>query len=587
VPVAAPDRAAVVDELAVVGERVHAYARAVVAGEIVAGELLQLACERHLRDLVDGPARGLRFDPVAAGWAIRFFPTMLRHYKGEWGPQGGRPGQPVVLASWEEFIVGSIFGWQRRNPDPTSPIEWIRRFTKAYLEVAKKNGKTLLGAGLGLILAFFDDEAGAEVYTIATKRDQARLLWGDAATMGEKSPAIRARVRIGARSIFSVSTKSKLAPLSAEEGTEEGINPHAALVDELHRVVDAGMFEMIENSFGARLQPILVIITTSGEAGAVTVWSKERGLAERVLRGTIEADTQFAAVYAIDPRDDPFDERVWPKANPGLGVSPKLDEMRQRAADAKAEPSKLNAFLRLRLNRPASSESRLFEVRLWETPEAKTPLEDASVDARAWGGLDLGWSRDLSAFALWVPRDDAYEIVLRCWAPEAAANARGDGLYERFAEQGWLTITDGDVRDDDILEEEIIALAREYGLERITYDRALASGLVVRLGRAGIDVEPVGQGWVSLSPAVKELDRLLAAKQIRHGDNRLLTWMAANADGKWDDNGNVRPVKPNRNSQDKIDGVSAVLDAIAGWIGDTSELPEGPSAYESYRSLTV
>ncbi len=589
VAVAAPDREAARNREA--GERVHAYARAVMAGEIVAGELVRLACERHLRDLETGEERGLRFDAEEAGWTIRLFPTAFRHYKGEWGPRAGALGKPFELLPWEEFVVGSLFGWLRRNPDPEHEVRWLRRFTKAYLEVGKKNGKTALSAGLGIRLAFFDDEPGAEVYAVATKRDQAKFVWLDAAALVEHSPALRKRIRCSARSLFDPLTKSKFAPVSAEEGTEEGFNPSAAVIDELHRHRDRQMLDMVENSFGARLNPLLVIITTAGEPGGLTVWGSERRLAERVLRGIVDNDQLFAAIYAIDEHDDPFDEACWPKANPALGITPKLEEMRQRAAEAKAEPAKLNAFLRLRLNRPASSVSRFFEMGAWLDERNHGPFAEPEGQD-AWGGIDLGWSRDLSAFALWVPRDDGrFELHLRCWAPAAAAAARGDGLYERFAADGHLILTEGDVRDDEAVEAGILELVAGYRIRRIMYDRALASGLVTRLMRAlGDDViEPVGQGWMSLSPAMKELDRLATARRlVLGGNNPLLLWMVGNTDARDDSYGNVRPAKPNRNSPDKIDGVSAAIDAIAGWIGDTDAAePPTESAYATYRSLTI
>lgn len=554
------------------GERVHNYARSVVAGDVVVGELVRLACERHLRDVETGPARGLRFDPEAAGWAILFFPTVLRHYKGEWGPHGGLPGKPIVPAPWQEFLVGSLFGWLRRNPTADHEREWILRFTKAYVEVGKKNGKDLTASGIGIIRTFFRGEAASECYVVATKRDQAKLTWTDMDTLVEKSPALSARIRRTARSLFDPISKSKAMPLSSEEGTEEGVNPDTAIVNELHRHATSQMLDMISNSFGARLEPLLFIITTSGEPGGQTVWAAERRLAERTLRQLIDDDQFFALVYAIDERDDPFDELVWPKANPGIGVSPKWEEMRQRASEAKAEPAKLSAFLRLRLNRPSSSMSRFFDVTAWHD-RANAGETAESVGQDAWGGVDLGWSRDLSAFALWVPNGTRFDITIRAWAPEAAARARGDGLYERFADRGLLTLTDGDVRDDDQVERDILDAVDGLRVRRLMYDRALASGLVTRLQRAlGDDiVEPVGQGWVSLSPAMKELDRLSVARRLNHEGNALLLWCIGNTDGKFDDNGNVRPAKPNKNSPDKIDPVSALVDAVAGYLGDGGE----------------
>lgn len=560
-------------------ERVHAYARDVVAGRIVTGELLRLACERHLHDLETADERGLRFDPIAAGKAIRFFPMLLRHYKGEWGPKGlpgspaYTPGLPIELLEWEAFLVGSLDGWFMRNPELGHPVEWIRRFTIAYVEVGKKNGKSLLGAGVGIKRTFYDAEPGAEGYTLATKRDQARLVWSDADAMVAASPLLQRRIRRSAKTLSDPVTRSKFMPLSAEEKGEEGINPHDAIADELHRYPDGSMLGMIENSFGARLQPLLFIITTAGEPGE-NVWAAQRKLAEDIVRGTVANDRFFALIYAIDPDDNPFDEAVWPKANPSMPVTPKLEELRQRAIEAKASPAKLNDLLRLRLNRPASRQSRFFDMSAWNAEANRVPPQDPPEDTPlVWAGLDLGLTRDLSAFGMWIPRGERVDIILRAWAPEAAAARRGDGLYERWADEGLMRLTEGDIRDDEAIEADVLELCNLVEVRRFMYDRYGAAALVVRLQRAGLPVEPVGQGWVSMSPALKELERLYLAGSLNHGGNALLAWAASNADTISDTNGNVRLRKPTISSPEKIDPMSALLDAIAGWLGDRDELP--------------
>jgi phage terminase large subunit-like protein len=561
------------------GERVTAYARAVVDGEVVAGELVRLAAARHLQDLEDGPARGLRFDLEAAGKGIRFFPMLLKHYKGEWGPKGlpGSvgyvPGQPIELLPWEEFLIGSLEGWFMRNPEPNHPVEWIRRFTVAYVEVGKKNGKSLIAAGVGIKRTFYDGEAGAEGYTIATKRDQAKLVWGDADKMVAASQILGRRIRRSAKTLFDTSTNSKFMPLSAEEKGEEGINPYIVDVDELHRDPNGRMLGMIENSFGARLSPLLFIITTAGEPGE-NVWARQRKLAEDVLRGVIVNERFFALVFAIDAEDDPFDERIWPKANPSMPVTPKLEEMRQRAIEAKASPAKLNDFVRLRLDRPMSRQSRFFDVTKWQSPEnSAAPQDPPEGEPLAWVGLDLGLTRDLSAASFWIPRGDRFDLLIRAWAPEESAKARGDGLYERWAEEGYLKLTEGDIRDDEAIEADVIALCGLLDVRRFMYDRYGGSALVVKLVRAGLPCEPVGQGWVSLSPALKELERVYLAGLLNHGGNPLLAWAVSNTDTVADNNGNVRPSKPTPSSPDKIDPVSATLDAVAGWLSDRDALP--------------
>jgi phage terminase large subunit-like protein len=579
VAVAAPERrslAALTDEEA--GNLVTAYAKAVVAGDVVAGELVRKACQRHLDDLETGEARGLRFDAAEAGFRIRFFPAMFRHYKGEWGPLPGirREGLPIELEPWEAFIVGSVFGWLRENPNPDSPRRWIRRFRRLYLEVAKKNGKTLLAAGLAVIFGFFDEEPGAEVYTAATKKDQARLLLNDELTLVEKSPALSRRIRRSVKALFDPETMSKSTALSSEEGGEDGINPHAGFVDELHRHRNRDMVDLISNSFGSREQPFLAEITTAGIVGE-SIWGEEHDYAEKVVTGVVEDDSLLALIYTVDKGDDPLtDESCWPKANPNLGVSVKVDDLRALVLEAREKPGKQPAVLRLRFNVRTQAATRAIDIDAWDRNAAKP---EASRGSAAWLGLDLGWTRDLCCAALWIPTGDGYfDLLLRTWCPEVSARLAVDRdrmPYDRWRAEGWMTFTEGNVRDDDRILEDLIALRDDDGwdIREVRYDRAMASNLVRRLEEAGFVVEPQSQYISQLSGPFKELERFYLAGKIRTGGNPVLRWMASNVETKEDDNGNARPVKPNGNSPLKIDGISATLDAIAAWLAADKEDP--------------
>jgi len=584
VAVAAPEArslADLTDEEA--GNLVTVYARAVVNGEIVAGDLVRRACQRHLRDLEHGEERGLRFDAAEAGFRIRFFPMMFRHYKGEWGPILGirREGLPVELELWECFIVGSIFGWLRRNPNPLSPRQWIRRFRRLYLEVAKKNGKTLLASGLAIIFGFFDDEPGAEVYTAATKKDQARLLFNDSSTLVEKSPALARRIARQVRSLFELATKSSFKPLSSEEGGEDGINPHAAFVDELHRLRDRGLVDLITESFGAREQPFLGEITTAGIVGE-SIWGEEHEYAEKMLMDVVDDDSLLALVYNLDKGDDPLiDEGCWPKANPNLGVSVNVDDLRRAVQEAREKPGKKPSVLRLRFNVRTQAATRAIDIDAWDLNDAE-PI--APTGSTSWLGLDLGWTRDLCCAALWTPTGDGFfDIRLKTWCPEESARyaiERDRMPYDRWRDGGWMTFTEGNVRDDDTIVADIIALRDDDGwdIREVRYDRAMATSVVRKLEEAGFTVEPQSQYISSLSGPLKELERLYLGGKLRTGGNPVLRWMASNLETKEDDNGNARPSKPNGNSPLKIDGISATLDAIAGYLGADEQ--EFVSVYE-------
>ena len=219
-------------------DRATRYARDVVEGRIVTGRLVRVACERHLRDLARTDVRWL---PAKAERALDFF-SLVRHYKGVWADQ------PVVPEPWQCFIVGSLFGWYRGER---------RRFRRAFSEVAKKNGKTLLCAVVALLRTFFDGEAGAECYSAATKRDQARLLFNDGCEMVRRSPALKGRIRLRVGSLFDPASASVFRPLGADTDSEDGLNPSTVLVDEVDRLRDRRLIDWASQSFGARLDPLL------------------------------------------------------------------------------------------------------------------------------------------------------------------------------------------------------------------------------------------------------------------------------------------------------------------------------------------
>lgn len=554
--VAAPDRSA---EWAAIGKRTTAYAEAVLRGNLVTGLLVKAAAKRHLDDLEHGQQRGLSFDPVEAGWSIQFFPELLRHYKGEWGPIPGiRPvGMPIELEEWQCFIVGCLFGWKGTDGH--------RRFRSAFIEIAKKNGKTLMAAGIGLRLAFFDDEPAAEAYSAATKRDQAKLLWNDGRAMVERSPALKRRLkgwepRATVAQLWDPHTASFFKPLSAEAGGEEGINPSALLIDEIHRHTDRALIDMLEQSTGARRQPLVVKITTAGEPGE-SVWSEEHGYAERVVTGAVDDDATFVYIANLDPGDDPFDEAVWPKANPNYGVSVKPDEMRQRAKEAAESPARRASFERLRLNlRSGSVHKGMVSVDVWNKNDGAP--EPARL-ARAWAGLDLASTIDLTAFAILAPRGELLDWLAWFWMPEAVYEQRlrkRREPWDVWVRAGLITVTEGNVVDYDAVADDIDTIRKRFDIAEIGYDPWNAAGIVTRLASAGAAMVEVRQGFATMTPAVKELTRRLSEGKVRHGGNPVLRWMNANVAIRTDAAGNVKLDR--EKSADKIDGIAAGATAM-------------------------
>jgi phage terminase large subunit-like protein len=561
-------------------DQVTQYALDVVAGRIVAGVLVRKACERHLADLATGADRGLHFDRKAAERAIAFFP-LLRHYKGEWGPLPGvrKEGLPIRLEAWQMFVVGSAFGWMREDG--------LRRFRSVYLEVAKKNGKTLTAAVIALLLAFFDSEPGAEVYAIATKRDQAKFVWNDAARIVAASKVLRSRIARFALTLVDESTASFFRPLGQDSGEgEQGFNPHGGVVDELHVIEDRDDITNLETGTSSRRQPMIWKITTAGKKRE-SVWAEERKDAVSVVEGRAQDDSMLVLIYTLDEGDDPFDEAVWPKANPNLGVSVKLDTLREQAAVAKRSPGKLAAFLQLRLDVPTQQSVKAIDVDTWDLcdglviDEYGVALETYDEWAGrivppgsvGYGGLDLASVLDLTA-DVDVFRDDGgyVNVVCRFYCPEdgIAERSRADGVpYDDWVRDGFLVATPGATTDYDFVRAARLRAAERDEVHEIGYDKWNATQLATQLAQDGATMVSIPQTHAGLAPGWRELEKLMLEGKLRHGGHPILRWMAGNVEVETDAAGNQKPSKSR--STERIDGIVALDMAIGRMIMHAEE----------------
>jgi phage terminase large subunit-like protein len=533
-------------------DAVTQYALDVIAGRYVAGQLVRKACQRHITDLASAHERGLRWDAAAAEKAIAFF-LLLRHYKGEWGPRPGHlEGDQIRLEPWQMFIVGALFGWKR--------ADGTRRFRSVYVEVAKKNGKTLIAAGIAILLGFFDGEAGAEVYSGATKRDQAKLSWLDAVTMVRKNPSLRARIQVNAGSLSDVATASFFKPLGQDSDTDQGINVHAAIIDELHVHVDRSLLDNLETAASARRQPVIFKITTAG-VKRDSVWAEERADAVAVIEGRATDDSMLALIYTLDEGDDPFDEGVWPKANPNLGISVNVDFMRQQAEKAKRSPGALAAFLRFRVNVPTAVSTRAIDIDEWDQCGDEPVIPDG---ARVYAGLDLASVKDLTALIL-VHRDTEGFLNAECrfWCPEQGIEQRSrvDGVpYSDWVRDGYLIATPGNVTDYAYVREEAQTTAERLDVGEIGYDRWNASQLVTDLAADGAELVAISQTHAGLAAGWRELEKAVLEHKLRHGGHPVLRWMAGNVEVETDAAGNQKPSKAR--STERIDGIVGLTMAI-------------------------
>lgn len=522
---------------------------------------------------------GAWFDPYRVDKAIAAL-SMLRHTQGKWA---GRPMTPDV---WQiAFIIAPIFGWVRKD----SSGQVVRVIRTAWIEVPRKNGKTTISSGLGLILAFGDGEPGAQVYAAAGSKDQAMLAYKPAKLIAENTPAFKkAGVRALQREIVRERDNSFMRAVAAVGDLLQGTNPNGYIVDELHVHKSPDVIDALESGVGARAQPLGLIITTADGGGEMTVYADRRKDVERLCKGLYKDETTYAVIFGARKSDDPFAESTWARANPGYGVSPSVDFMRAEANKAKASPANLARFQRLNLNVRTKQETRFIGMEVWDR-NASIVDESALEGWTCYSGLDLASVSDLSAACHLFPHGDGtFSAVWRFWTPEANVerlDKQLNGAASRWVAQGWLQVTPGDVTDYDYIETQLVKDAQKFDIRSFGFDPYNSTQLVNTLSEAhGIEMVKVRQGFLSLSQPLKECQRLLLkgtahAPVLRHGGNPVMRWMTDNLAVEYDAAGNVKPSKKaGMANGNKIDGWSALVTAMSECIADGG----GQSAYSDH-----
>mgnify|MGYP003440779924 FL=1 len=529
-----------------------AYARSVVAGEVVACDLVRRACQRHLDDLESAPARGYHWRPEFADLIYEFF-KLLKHSKGS-----QFAGKPFLLEPWQHFFCGSIWGWR--------DAEGNRRFRHAHLEVARKNGKTTVASGLGLACMVLDGEAGAEVYTVATKLDQARITHEESKRMALASPALARRLQVYKSAISNLANHSTYQPLGRDSGTLDGLNIHCAIMDEIHAWKDQLLFDVIVTATGARAQPLMIRTTTAGY-DRQSIWWNLRQKCVDVLQGKRTDDRLFALVYTLDEADDWKDETVYAKPNPNLGVTVKLPDLIAERDDAVAVPASQMTFRRLKLNQLTEAVSTWLPIEPWDA--AATQITPELLDGRErYVGVDMSTSRDLTSVASVYPpadRDPAGIWVVQChaWLPEEGIDQKSDEdgkPYRQWAEDGWLTLIPGNVIRPEWIEEYIVAENDRHLVTQLIFDRARATEVIDRLVQRGFPVIGYGQGFLSMHPAVVEWERKHLGAKFAHDGSPVLRSCILNVAIDSDPAGNRKPTK--KKSTGRIDAVVAGLMAL-------------------------
>ena len=544
------------------------YAEQVRSGEILVCEYVRLAVERYYADLDRALDMGRYFDKKAAMRAIRFI-EKLKHTKGEWA------GQRFRLEPWQQFVLWNIFGW--KNADGT------RRFRYAYIEIARKNGKTALSAGIGLYMLFADGESRPEVYSAATVKDQAKICFSDAVEI-VKATDLKNYLTPYRNSIVYELKGGTMKPLSSDYGTHDGLNPSCGIIDQFHAHKDSGMFDVIKSAFGARRQPLMFIITTAGFDKSGVCYAYRKNVI-KVLRGVNEDDSLFGIIYTLDDKSEWDDPKMWIKANPNLGVSLSADYLADQVKDAKNRPEAVRNVMTKNVDLWVDAERTWILDDVWQKCIGTTDPADLKGCA-CWGGLDLSNVSDITAYVLLFHENDRFQLLPHFWIPEEKMleKIRKENInYDKWAAEGYVTVTPGNVIDYDFVKADILRIVADYDLRTSAYDRWNSSQTIIDLQNEGMECNPFGQGYGSMSAPTKEFEKLVLTGKIEHFGNPVLRWMLASTLVKTDPAGNIKPDK--EKSTQKIDGIVASIMALGEWM--TAQADDESNPYENRGLLTL
>lgn len=542
---------------------VSAYARGVVEGNIVAGELVRMACERHLLDLETAHERGLRFDCKRASAPIRFAAAALQHSKGPFA------GKPLILQPWQEFRVGSVFGWVHEDTG-------LRRFRTAYNQVGKKNGKTTETAAPMMFGQLFDGEAAPEGYCAATTRDQAGLLFKEIKRMIGRSPLLKREMQVWRTSIETRRSDGLISCLSRDGNSSDGINPSFLARDEFHRWTDRELAETIVESMVARAQPIDWIITTAGHDG-LGLCGEMRGYAESVLRGSVQDDEFFGYVAEPDADCDPEDPASWAMGNPSLGVTKSPDDMAKRAKRALTIPGSMPNFRRFHLNLWTETAETWIDATSWSARGMGRPFDVSKLFGRkAWVGVDLSKRIDTTAIVVAVPVDGVIYTIAYTFLPSGPNGfikraQREKKEYIGWRDAGWLEVHQGGKIDNDQIVERLKWIRAKFDIQEVAYDRWGMESVAKRLDRMRFTMVEHGQGYRSMSEPMKRVEELVQDGKLRHGGNPVLAWQVGNVHRDEDAAENIKPNK--KKSTGRIDTAVAMIMAV-GRAADAEAKPK-------------
>lgn len=514
--------------------------------------------EDYCRTLIPGydpwatADKGMWFDPAAAQRAIDFFHECLKHQEGD------KALQPFILEDWQQAIIGNAYGW-KVSKDVNAP----RRYREIMVFMARKNGKTTIAAGIALKALFADGEYGAQVYSAAGDRDQAKLIYRQAAGMVRSDSDLNKRGRVFQSAITFEEMNSSYKAISREAGAAHGQNPHCVVVDELHVQKTRDLVDTLHTGMANRRQPMIMYITTAGYDKESICYEKY-DYACNVRDGRVHDPSFLPVVYEAGADDDWKSEDTWRKANPNLGVSVSLEYLRRECQRAQDIPAYENTFRRLHLNQWTEQDVRAIPMDQWNAAKMDGDLAAMLRGRECWAGLDLASKQDVTALVLCFDVEDRIVWLPYFWVPEGACRdreRRNKTRFDQWVRDGAMMRTPGDMTDYSFIRKTLNELKQVYDIREVAYDPWNGGQLAIQLAEEdGFSMVEFQQGFRSMSEPTKQLLAMLASGRLAHSGNPALNWMAGNFAVEMDAAENLKPSK--KKSTEKIDGIVAGIMAI-------------------------
>lgn len=528
------------------------YYNKIKSGEYIASARVKKLYEKLVHDLEE-PGQYI-FDQERAERPIQFIERFCKHSKGEWA------GKPVKLELFQKAFISALFGFIDKDTG-------LRKYRETLFLVARKNGKSTLLAGIGLYMMLADHEAGAEIYSCATKKDQAKIIFDEICNMVKQSPQLRALVRKRKSDLYCASTMSKMQALGKNSDTLDGLNSNCVIMDELHGVKDRNLYEVLKQSQSARRQPLMIMITTAGTVREC-IFDDMYNYAKSIIDGTFQDDTFLPVIYELDSKEEWKNPKAWMKANPGLGSIKKTADLEAKVNRAKNNPNDLRGILvkdfNVRQNGEAAwlSFDDINNEKLFDLEKFRGKY--------AIGGADLSITTDLTAATLLMMDRETEErfVAQMYWIPEDSLekHVKEDKIpYDIWHERGLLRLCRGNTINYSDVTKWFLEMVNEHGITPawIYYDSYSARYWVEEMENEGFQMVRCIQGAKTLSLPMQQLGADLQSKKVNYNNNPILKWCLSNTGIQTDRNGNIVPIK-SQGAKKRIDGAASLLDAYVG-----------------------